>query len=370
VALVVLVPLALPLLAIQALRRRWGPRLGITLAGVSEPLMGNLALRLQPFRYLNDFGLQGLPILVGLRPDVIHSHDLVTLSTGARGRELLECRLIYDAHELETHTNYHSLTPATKRWIARYEQILIAETDRVITVCESIADWLMREYKIERPLVVMNAPASPPLEGADGRSDGVRSHLGLADGVPLVVYVGSVTIDRGLELCVRALHHLPGVHLATVGPRYTVTEAAMLEAAEAIGVSDRLHFVDARPADEVVRFIAGADCSVMAIQNICLSYYYCFPNKLLESVFANLPVVVADLYELRRFVEEYPVGVVVDESSAASIADGIGRVLNDDRFRPRPDTLKGISDRFGWPRQEHRLVGLYEELCPAALGVA
>jgi glycosyltransferase involved in cell wall biosynthesis len=368
VALLALVPVALPLAVVETLQRR-PTRLASKLAGWTDPLRRSVVALTQPFKYLNEFGLQGHGIVVDLDPDVIHAHDLVTLSTAVLSGAVLSAKVVYDAHELETHTNHHSLTRDTKRWIDRYERILIAEADSVITVCESIADWLRRHYAIERPLVVMNAPSSPPVDLAEEhRAGGVRAELGLPSVAQLAVYVGSVTIDRGLELCVRALEHLPGVHLATVGPRYAPTEKAMIEAAEAVGVLDRLHFVDPKPANEVVTFISSADCSVMAIQNICLSYYFCFPNKLLESVFAGLPVVVANLLELRRFVERYDVGVVVDETGAETIAAGIRRALTDGRLKPTAEKLLEIEALFGWPVQAERLAGLYAEVAAGCGG--
>jgi glycosyltransferase involved in cell wall biosynthesis len=315
--------------------------------------------RLQPYRYLNDFALSCLDRIVALRPDVIHAHDLVTLSAATLAADRTGAKVVYDAHELETHTNY-VLAPATKTAIEQYEAILAPRAERLITVCESIADWLASNYRVRRPVVVMNSPASGPLRDPPGA--GVRGLLGLDASVPLAVYVGSVTIDRGLELCVEALAFLPDVHLATVGPRYPATEQAMRERAGALEISDRLHFVDPRPADEIVAFIASADCSVMPIQNVCLSYYYCFPNKLLESVFAGLPVVVADLYELGRFVREHVVGVVVDETSPESIAAGIRRALEDVSLRPDREMREEVASAYGWPRQRSMLYEMYAEI--------
>lgn len=178
-----------------------------------------------------------------------------------------------------------------------------------------------------------------------------------------MVYVGSVTVDRGLEQCVRALQELAGVHFAVIGPCYEATKVAMLEAAVEVDAAQRLHFVDPVPPTDVMSFIADADCSVMAIQNICLSYYYCFPNKLLESVFAGLPVVVSDLFELRRFVADYAVGVVVDERDPHAIANGVRSVLADlPRYRPSAETLAVIDRAYGWNEQRRRLLQLYHRL--------
>jgi glycosyltransferase involved in cell wall biosynthesis len=128
--------------------------------------------------------------------------------------------------------------------------------------------------------------------------------------------------------------------------------------------------VDPRPAEEVVPYISTANCSVMAIQNICLSYYYCFPNKLLESVYAGLPVVAANLFELARFVTANEVGVIVDETSAAAVAEGIRTVLSSNEYRPTAARLQSIESGFGWPAQASRLVKIYERLAETGRQVA
>jgi glycosyltransferase involved in cell wall biosynthesis len=318
----------------------------------------------QPFSYLNDCAFSCMGLILRLRPEIVHAHDLVTLSGAGLAARSLGCRFIYDAHELERHTNYWSLNRWTKYWIARYETGLARQADAVITVSDSIADWLAAEYGIRRPLVVLNAPTGvPPVFSHVEGAQCLRGKLGLSDSTPLVAYVGSVTIDRGLSLCVRSLVYLPTAHFAAVGPRYDVTEAEMIRAANEIGVLDRVHFVDPVPSNQVMAFMQGADCSVMAIQNVCLSYYFCFPNKLLESVFAGLPVAVANLQELRAFVEKHGVGVVMDETNPQAIADAIRTLLeNRERYRPSLTKIKEIEEQYGWRRQSEKLLGLYSNL--------
>src|SRR6185437_976035 len=101
---------------------------------------GNLGGRyLEALRYLNDFSATCADEIRVLAPDAIHAHDLITLSGAAIAGRRASVRVVYDAHELETHTNYHSLSALTKRWIARYEAGLTPRADAVVTVCDSIA---------------------------------------------------------------------------------------------------------------------------------------------------------------------------------------------------------------------------------------
>lgn len=298
---------------------------------------------------------------VQLQPDVLHCHDLATLPAGVAISKACGCKLVYDSHELEMHRNA-KYSEATKRKRRKLELAGIKCADAVITVSDSIADHLRDEYSIRRPHVVMNAPVFNEQEHPTRT---LRDDLGLSAEKPLAVYVGSVTVNRGLEYMVKALVLYPELNFATVGPRRPTTQAELHELAVKLRVDDRLHFVDPVPHRAVVGYISTSDVSVLPIQNVCLSYYYCMPNKLLESVFAGIPVAVANLIEMRRFVEAFHCGVVMDEKSPESIANAIKLILRDRaRFIISTGIRQQISDTYSWTTQERKLRSLYEELFP------
>lgn len=342
-------------LALLATWRKWRPVLRV----LEHPL--------QPLFYLNEYALRCRHLVASIAPHFVHAHDLVTQSCALLLRiEQRPARIIYDAHELETHTNYWALNRWTKYWVSRYEEVAIRSAKAVVTVCDSIADWLAHRYSTGRPTVVLNVPAVlgdvTPRRADMPRSD-IRSVLHLPRGTPLAVYVGSVTIDRGLEICVQALPYLPGVHLALVGPRYKTTEESVTRLGRELAVQDRLHLVDAVPSDQVVEFISSADCSVIAVQNVCLSYYFAMPSKLFESVLAGLPIAAARLVEMERFVRENGIGVVMDETDPKDVARAIQELLCDrEQYQPNKVKLERIAQKYGWPIQQRRLLTLYHGL--------
>ncbi|MEF8716483.1 MAG: glycosyltransferase family 4 protein [Candidatus Accumulibacter necessarius] len=321
-----------------------------------------VASYVEPLVHLNDYAVSCTASIVSWQPDVVHIHDMVCLSGGYLAARKLDVPFIYDAHELETHTNYQ-LRRLTWLFIDRYQNALIRRAAAVITVCESIADWLSRKYGIARPTVILNTPALDTSGSGGTCTETLRSHLGLGDSEKLAVYVGAVTIDRGLENCVEALQYAPGIHMALVGSRYSVTEELLVRLADELGVSERLHLVDPVPGSLVVPFIRSATFSLIPIQNVCLSYYYCMPNKLLESVVGGLPVAIARLKELKSFLEKFPVGIEMDESSPKSIALAMQRLSREaDKYRPTDDQISAIISCYGWDSQRAKLVRLYDGL--------
>src|SRR5689334_13465048 len=69
-----------------------------------------------------------------------------------------------------------------------------------------------REYGDDPRIVVRPHGFPEPMPVA--RSGALRSRIGVADDTPLVLYVGRIAHGKGLELLVRAVGELPGVHVA------------------------------------------------------------------------------------------------------------------------------------------------------------
>lgn len=297
--------------------------------------------------------------LLRMRPDVIHAHDLTTLPTASHAAAKLGAKLVYDSHELEMHRNAKYSASVWKRRGAM-EKEHIGRADLVITVSESIADHLRDAYSIAPPIVVLNAP--PLIEVRIEGVPSIRRELCLHADIPLAIYVGSVTINRGIEFCIRALAHYPELHFAALGPRNKALEVQLLDIAEKEGVTDRFHLVDPVSPDAVTAFVRDADVSVLPIQNVCLSYYYCMPNKLFESVIGGLPVAVADLFELRRFVERFGCGVVMDETDPIDIARAIRAVVERrGSYILEGANLDTVRRDFSWDAQAFKLVEAYRK---------
>jgi glycosyltransferase involved in cell wall biosynthesis len=304
------------------------------------------------------------PELKRLRPQIIHAHDLATLPAGRAAARETGALLIYDSHELEA----HRVTRAgiIDRWLRRrIERSHIMAADAVITVSDSIARQLAEQYGIRTPVVVMNAP--DPAEPRIAMSD-LRADLGLERDVPLAVYIGKITIARGLEQAVAALQYWRELHLALVGPVHVPTALSIRNLVRNLRLDERVHLVAPVPHDAVSRYVATADVSVIPTQNVCLSHYYSLPNKLLESTLARLPVAVSNFPEFRRFVECSGSGVVMNERSSRDIARAVREVYaRREALRPDAECLGRVEAVYGWPRQRRVLLDLYGSLRAGSL---
>ncbi len=296
------------------------------------------------------------------RPDVVHAHDLHTLPTGRATAKKTGAALIYDSHELETHRQPPP-PPIRQKTIEWLEKRSIKDCDAVITVSDAIADHLQRKYNITRPAVVRNAPV---IEGegeneTETGTDTLRIRLGLSRETKLIVYVGFVTLNRGIDMVLKALVSLPDVEFATVGPQREETVVSLRAEAEKLGVADRFHLVDPVPAATVVSFIKSADVGVIPILPVTLSYEYAMPNKLFEMAFAGLPIVASDLQEIRKFVERYDLGEIYPPYDANACSAAIKRLLDKgSAAKPSPKVLAQLTEEHAWRAQCRTIENVYQ----------
>lgn len=299
--------------------------------------------------------------VISWRPDIVHAHDLHTLPAGVDIARQVDAHLIYDSHELETH---RQPPPPLRRqrFIERLERRAIAAADGVITVSDAIADYLASLYEIERPSVVRNAPEIAE-DAEDREEDDIRSRLALANDVKLIVYVGYVTFNRGVDVVLRALGDLPGVVFAAVGPQRPETAEELLTLAAELGVADRFHLIPPVPPHTVVDFIKTANVGVIPIIPVTLSYEYAMPNKLFEMAFAGLPIVASRLTEITRFVETYELGETFVPGDTAGCAEALRkRLLLGADGRPPVANVQRLRREYVWTAQCAVLETLYRKI--------
>ena len=91
-----------------------------------------------------------------------------------------------------------------------------------------------------------------------------------------------------------------------------------------------------------------------------MNYHYALPNKLFDYIQARVPVVVADLPEMRKVVEDYGVGEVLTERSAEFLAQTISRVM--DNATTYEQHLQQAATQLCWENECARLEEIYRPL--------
>jgi glycosyltransferase involved in cell wall biosynthesis len=303
-----------------------------------------------------------LRIALGCRGnDVLHCHDLEALPIGVvmKLASLWSARLIYDAHEYESNQSPGQSERRT-RALQAIERVLIRAVDHTITVSPSIAREYVRLYGVPEPAVVLNCP---PLQDPVPASR-FRERFGIAESQSIFLYQGRLTVGRGVEETVQAFEAMPDDSRVIVFMGYGPLDGFVQEAARR---STRIFWHPAVHPDELISFTASADVGLCLIEDSCLSYRYCLPNKLFEYIMAGIPVIASDLPEMRRVVKEEGVGALVADFRPDAIAGAIRACLRSDIEAGR--RASGLARlKYCWERQESTLLGIYEGSLPGSKG--
>lgn len=316
-----------------------------------------LAIKLLPFLKFSLFKNLFVQEIVSYKPDIIHSHDFICLPAAIEAKKQLKnAKVIYDAHELEVHRN-PPLPFIRKNFIRRLEKNLARNADHVITVGDEIAKILSKSFRKE-VTVIYNSPF------VENYLTNIRKDLNLDSRKPLVIYVGKVTIGRGVEDLIALLPKLEGITFATVGPFTPKVQDSLVQRAEKLGVSERFRMLPPVPYPNVVEYIKGANLGIISVEPVTLSYELCMPNKLFELSFADVPILSNKLPEIERFVEEIGNGRCVDFEDKAHLGAHINEMIffgSEYKHAANSKATENL-EKYSWTTQMKKLKDIYESL--------
>jgi glycosyltransferase involved in cell wall biosynthesis len=303
--------------------------------------------------------------IVDLEPDILYIHDRHGLPAAVTAKRILANRgyhmmWIYDAHEWLPGIDFQGPKVHGIAWVAA-EAATIGDADSVITVSDEMAIKLRQRHTLkDLPSVVLNAPISTDLPPVDQNRSSVRENCGLDQDTDLLVYVGLISPQRGLETVLHSLRTIPDVHLALIAPAAPKRREELIGLAMELGVGERLHILDYVPQQSVSAYISSATVGLSPLISIP-NHQESLGTKIREYLHAGLPIVGSDVKTMARFLEESRVGTTFRAEDPQDCARAIKQVLAN-----RNDYVKAITPELltehSWERQEIVLGEVWDQL--------
>lgn len=299
----------------------------------------------------------------GLIPNFVHSHDLNTLPLGRKISRKYKAKLIYDSHELYVHKNRPFETP---NWFKNLETHIerknIRKCDKVITVSNSIVEHLEKTYSIEKPSLIMNAPFMKKKQPLSDENN-LRIKLNVKTENKLLIYSGAVSFNRGLDKVIESIKHVPNAHLVFLGGGQQSFKNYLQSVADFHKVADRFSFFGPVQSFEVTSFVQSAYLGIAPIENVCLSYYYCAPNKVFEYIQGGIPVIASNFPDMELVIKSNNIGLTFEPNSPEDIAEKINQLLNNpEDYEKYKENVGKIIDKYKWENEAKKLLTLYQEL--------
>jgi glycogen synthase len=245
-------------------------------------------------------------------PDIVHCHTWYTHLAGCLARPLTGAKLVLTTHSLEPHrpwkveqlgTAYHATA-----WI---ERTAYQNADGVIAVSKAMRDDVQELYGVagERVRVIHNGIDAE--EFRPRPSPATLRRLGIDPAIPIVLFVGRITRQKGILHLVRAVRQLtPGVQvvLCAGAPDTEAIAAEMAALVAEVKRSSDVEIVwlpEMLPKEELVALYTHAAVFV------CPSVYEPFGIINLEAMACETPVVAAAVGGIPEIVVHGETGLLV-----------------------------------------------------------
>ncbi len=291
--------------------------------------------------------------VAAFRPNLVH----------VASPEILGHRAVSLARELgvpvaaSVHTRFESYLRYYR--LGLFEPALLAMLRRFYRRCDAIfapsesMARLLREQRMNSRVGIWSRGIDHALFAPGRRDEGWRAAQGFAPDLPVIVFLGRLVVEKGLDTFAAAIDALAarsaahGVLVIGDGPARAAFEAAL----------PRARFTGFLTGSELGRALAGGDVLLNP------SVTETFGNVTLEAMASGLPVVAAHAPGSASLVEHGRTGLLVRPDDVAGYADALERYCRDPAARAAAGAAGAArSERYGWDAVNGALVDEYLRL--------
>lgn len=290
--------------------------------------------------------------LLKIKPDIFVANDLDTLPANYLASHLRRKPLVYDSHEYFTEVPELIGRPVVRAIWKMIEKWLVPKVSAAYTVSGSIAEAYHDLYGVNFR-VVRNLPSCLPSEIA--KSEKVT----VPEAPKIILYQGALNLGRGIEAAIRAMHFMDDAELWLAGDGDITEQLKELVAEQQL--EQKVKFLGRLPLQELQEITRKADLGISLEEDLGLNYRFALPNKLFDYIQAGVPVLVSNLPEMKRVVEQYQIGVIAESHQRKELAEKMKSALfNPEKIAEWKKNLAVAAGELCWEKQEEELLQIYQ----------
>lgn len=241
-----------------------------------------------------------------------------------------------------------------KRWQLGHLPLTLKNSGpRLVTsVSEEIADKYSAWLSGERVHSLVNSSARPQQAPDPSLPKKIEGQVRM-------VHHGMGRKNRGIELAVTALVHLPQHFTLHLLLRTNwIFRLRILLLARLNNVHTRVSFHNPVPFSELVAKLTEFDLSLIPGSNATEHDIYALPNKVFESIQARLPLVVGPNPSVARVVGSYPIGTVATDWTSKALYEAVVSLEEDIRGSSMTSRLDKAANDFSPDKIDGELLKL------------
>ncbi len=185
-----------------------------------------------------------------------------------------------------------------------------------------------------------------------------KKELNLPEDKKIILYQGSVNVDRGLTEAIQAMQFVYDAILLIVG------DGDILEEVKAktiqLDLTEKVIFRKKVSFEELWNYTAHADIGISLDKDTNINYRYSLPNKIFDFIHAGVPVLASNLVEIKKIVEKYQIGEMIENHDPKHIAEKMNFMLNDaGKMKQWRDNCLIAARELCWQKEEKVLREIY-----------
>jgi D-inositol-3-phosphate glycosyltransferase len=296
----------------------------------------------------------------GLQYDLLHSHYWLSGVAGMQLAARWDVPHVTMFHTLARLKQLANPDEPESPQRLEMEQRLVQHVDRIIAATQDERKQILR-YCGATPGQVAVIPCGVDLTLFTPQNrQQARKALGLRQDQPVLLFVGRLDPFKGPDVLLRAASLMEEqAQVVIVGGRLTVDQELhnLRKLAASLKISQRVHFLGARPQQELPMLYSAADVTVVP------SYHESFGMVAVESLACGTPVVATRAGGLMTVVQNGETGYLVPRCPGF-FAERLDTLLQ------QPNTLERMRhaarpsvQHLNWHNIADQVYNLYDEVC-------
>jgi glycosyltransferase involved in cell wall biosynthesis len=301
--------------------------------------------------FYGEYNLRLFLFLLFSKSEILLSNDLDTLLANYLVSKLRNKKLVFDSHEYFTEVPELVNRPRVQKIWKAIEKRIIPKLKFAYTVCDSIAELYFSDYGIKFE-VIRNIPEK--WEKFD-----IPEEKKIKTLKKIIIYQGAVNIGRGLPQVISAMQFLEDSLLVIVGTGDIINEVK--NQVIKLKLEKKVLFVGRVPTGEVKYYTAQASLGLSIEEDMGLNYRFALTNKFFDYIQANVPVLVSNLPEMAKLVNQYQIGTIINSFEPEILANHLNEALfNEELKKGWETTLKKAAEELTWEKEEKVLWKIFK----------